>query len=67
MLRLFEDANLRSNQATRARIFVEDYSWETRKKEYLSLIDQLVGVTGAPGTSHPKVASRMERERYDQE
>lgn len=67
MLRLFEDANLRSNQATRARIFVEDYSWETRKKEYLSLINHLVGVTGALGTSHPTVASRMEGGLYDKE
>ena len=41
MLKLIEDADLRSRQVARAQAFVATYSWDTRKGEYLSLVDHL--------------------------
>lgn len=41
MLRLMQDENLRSHQIANARAFVAPYSWDSRKYEYLSLVDQL--------------------------
>ena len=44
MLRLMRDKNLRSRQAAHATVFVKSYSWEFRKCEYLSLVDDLANV-----------------------
>ncbi len=41
MLKLIEDEDLRSRQVARAQAFVATYSWDTRKGEYLSLVDHL--------------------------
>jgi glycosyltransferase involved in cell wall biosynthesis len=54
LLRLVQDDNLRARQAANGRAFVIPYSWDSRKYEYLSLVDQLAGVKrrdDSPATS----------------
>jgi glycosyltransferase involved in cell wall biosynthesis len=41
MLRMIKDQSLRENLAGNALKFVEDFSWEKRKWEYLGLVDRL--------------------------
>ena len=41
MFRLVQDTELRSRQAARARRFVAAYSWDAKKSDYLSLVDDL--------------------------
>jgi len=41
MLSLRNDKDLRDSLRENARIFVESYSWEKRKREYLDLVDSL--------------------------
>ncbi len=44
MLKLMGDVNLRAQQVERAQTFVSPYSWESRKGEYLSLVDRLANI-----------------------
>lgn len=41
MLRMVKDPGMRKSLAENAMKFVEDFSWENRKREYLGLVDRL--------------------------
>lgn len=54
MRRLMENHTLRVQQAARARAFVESYSWESKRSDYLALVDRLAA-KGRPQRRLPAV------------
>ncbi|MDW5265959.1 MULTISPECIES: glycosyltransferase family 4 protein [Acidobacteriaceae] len=48
MRRLMEDKLLRMEQAAKALVFVKSYSWDSKKNDYMALVDRLTArVSGA--------------------
>lgn len=43
MMQLINDTRLRNRLVQNSLLFIEDYDWDKRKREYLKIIDQLVG------------------------
>jgi glycosyltransferase involved in cell wall biosynthesis len=53
MVRLIQDPEARLRQAERAKEFMRNFDWGTKQKEYLSLVDGLVGKKDTIGSSDP--------------
>jgi glycosyltransferase involved in cell wall biosynthesis len=53
MIRLIQDREARLRQAKRAKEFMRNFDWGTKQKEYLSLVDGLVGKKDIIGPGDP--------------
>lgn len=53
MARLIQDPEARLRQAERAKEFMRNFDWGTKQKDYLSLVDGLVGKKDIVGSGDP--------------